>query len=86
MTTRYVQRDVEVTEDNIAEVVRFDYELEQMFVEWMDEVYPLVTIGYRSLLPSRCLKGADPVAYRADFNNWLDSEGWDEVDDHHHFW
>lgn len=85
MANRFARRDAEITTDNVEEYVKFDYELEQMFDEWMDEIYPLVKIGPHSLRPSRCLKEADPAGYREDCNNWMDSEGWDEVEENVHF-
>lgn len=48
-------------------------ELEDMYDEWLDEVYDNVEIEGTSLRPSSILQECDSVAYREGFNNWLDS-------------
>lgn len=79
--THYVKKTTDTEGMTNAEILEnglFDYELEKVFDEWLDEVFPMVTIGEHQLRPSRCLKETDPDAYRGDFNNWLDAKGWDE--------
>jgi hypothetical protein len=37
---------------------------EEMFDEWLDDVYPTYEIAGVSLYPSQILKNCDPIAYR----------------------
>jgi hypothetical protein len=44
---------------------------EEMFDEWLDDVYPTYEIAGIILYPSQILKNCDPIAYRvalADIN------------------
>ena len=49
-------------------------ELENIFDEYFEEAMPLVVFGPLSYAASKVLKTVDPVAYRQEFINWLDSE------------
>jgi hypothetical protein len=48
-------------------LVRFD--------DFLDECWENVWVCGYEFSPSRALKELDPTAYRAEFSNWLDSEG-----------
>jgi hypothetical protein len=37
---------------------------EEMFDEWLDDVYPTYEIAGITLYPSQILKNCDPIAYR----------------------
>jgi hypothetical protein len=37
---------------------------EEMFDEWLDDVYPIYQIAGITLYPSQILKNCDPIAYR----------------------
>lgn len=52
----------------------YEYELETRFDDFFNEVYPEVEFGELTYLASRVLGEVDPIAYREEFNNWLDSE------------
>lgn len=52
----------------------YEYELETRFDDFFNEVYPEVEFGELSYLASSVLREVDPIAYREEFNNWLDSE------------
>jgi hypothetical protein len=56
-----------------------DYQLDQMFCEFLDEVYGDIDICGYNYQPSRALREVDPVAYRVGFSDWLDSQLTDEV-------
>jgi hypothetical protein len=54
------------------------YELEEIegetqYNEFLDEVYPVVKIGYLTFYPSQILKECDPIAYRIGLQEYLDS-------------
>lgn len=44
------------------------------FDEMLDESYPSFKIGQLEYFPSQILKECDPIAYRCEFNDWLDAE------------
>lgn len=46
----------------------------EAFDVMLDECYPEVQVCGYSFDASRALKEMDPIAYREEFNNWLDSE------------
>ena len=54
-----------------------EYELEQMYDEFLDECYPTVNVCGYDFDPSRALKELDPTAYRCGFLDWCDQEGYD---------
>jgi len=53
------------------------YDAEQAFDEMLDGSYPVIEIGYLLFSPSEVLFNCDPVAYRTELLDWLDSEGID---------
>jgi hypothetical protein len=57
-----------------------------MFDEMLDEVFGKVNICGYEYLASYALQELDPVAYREEFNNWLDQYEWseDEEDPNHY--
>lgn len=56
-----------------------DYQLDQMFRDYLDECHEDIEIFGCKYLPSRTLYEVDPVAYREHFNNWLDMELTEEI-------
>ena len=46
-------------------------ELHERYDRMLDECYEPHPLGYD---PSKILKKCDPIAYRCGFNDWLDSE------------
>lgn len=54
-------------------------ELEAVFDERLDEIYPEVEIAGATFSPSRILAEVDPIAYRCGFNDWVDAEGYAEL-------
>ena len=53
------------------------YDAEQAFDEMLDDCYPVIEIGCLIFSPSKVLFKCDPVAYRTELLDWLDSEGID---------
>ena len=49
-------------------------ELLERFNEQFNEVFPLVQFGSLSYEAANVLESVDPIAYRQEFLNWLDSE------------
>lgn len=47
----------------------------ERFDDFLNEVYPSVSICGYDYDAARAFKEVDPIAYREEFNNWLDSEG-----------
>lgn len=62
--------DEEETSNKISE-----REAEQRFDDFLNEVFPTISICGYDYDPAQALKQCDPTAYREEFNNWLDSEG-----------
>lgn len=50
------------------------------FNNLLDDSYEEVQIGSGTFFPSSILLHLDPIAYRCDFLDWLDSEGIDSDD------
>lgn len=48
-------------------------EVYDRYDEMLDECTPIVKVGMLEYSPSRVLKEVDPIAYRCDINDWLDS-------------
>lgn len=59
--------------------------LEEMFDGMLDETFDDCEIIGLSYTPSHVLKNVDEVAYREEFANWLDGEGYIETHDYHGF-
>ena len=53
------------------------YDAEQAFDEMLDDCYPVIRLGFLVFSPSKVLFNCDPVAYRTELLDWLDSEGVD---------
>lgn len=51
-----------------------EYDAEERYDDFLNEIHPTVQIGELSYDPSRVLKEVDPVAYRCGLNDWMDSE------------
>ncbi len=51
-----------------------DWELSDRYDDFIDECYPTVEIMGMTYPASRTLKEVDPIAYRVGFNDWIDSE------------
>jgi hypothetical protein len=47
---------------------------EEMFDEWLDDVYPTYAIAGITLYPSQILKNCDPIAYRIALSEIEDDE------------
>ena len=57
-----------------------DGELEDMYCDFLDEVYPNLEIaGMRGYLTSNVLRKVDPTAFRCGFADWLDAECQNDV-------
>lgn len=54
-------------------------ELEAVFDEYLDEVYPEVEIAGVTFSPSQIMAEVDPIAYRCGFNDWMDAAGYTEL-------
>lgn len=69
----------EVDEDDLEEEEDSnkisEYNALERFENFLNEVYPPVNICGYDYDAARALKQCDEVAYREEFNNWLDSEG-----------
>lgn len=48
-----------------------EYDALQEYDQMLDDVYPEVTLGFSSFLPSRVLKEMDPIAYRVGFREYV---------------
>lgn len=64
--------EAERPEDDAAALT--DYDLHQMFEEFIDDVYGDVRIFGLDYPTSYVLERVDGPAYREGFNNWLDGE------------
>ena len=61
-----------------------EYEAKANYDAFLDECYPVVTLGYSEFYPSDIIKNCDPIAYRVGFADYVDSlteegvevEGW----------
>jgi len=73
-----------------TKMILSEYEAFQLYDQMLNEVYPELSIGHSTFLPSTVLKELDPIAYRVGFSEYADSlaedgefvEGWtDEAQD-----
>jgi hypothetical protein len=48
--------------------------IEEMFDEWLDDVYPTYKIAGVELYPSQILKNCDPIAYRISLAEFEEDE------------
>ena len=51
-----------------------EHRLEEMFDDFLDEIYPDLKIACYTYQTSSALKEVDPTAYRQEYLNWLDSQ------------
>jgi hypothetical protein len=51
-----------------------DYELEQLYIDFIDETTPTITIWGMEYSASRVLQEIDPIAYRVGFSDWASNE------------
>jgi hypothetical protein len=56
-----------------------DSELETMFNEYLDEVYPECSIAGFDYSTSHALSVIDPVAYRCSLSDWISNEVENEI-------
>lgn len=52
-----------------------EYEALQQYDEYLDDVYPDITVAGLTWTTSYTIKNVDPIAYRTGFSDWCDSEG-----------
>jgi hypothetical protein len=61
-----------------------DEELESMYIELLNEIYEVITIGRYSYEAGNALKKLDPIAFKVELGMWLDQEvrngNLDEID------
>ena len=50
-----------------------DYELEELYKDFIDETTEPVKIWGMEYSPSQVLQDVDPIAFRVGFNDWLDT-------------
>ena len=65
--------DYDYTDVNTGEDYT-DSQMEDIFQEWLDDVYGQVDIAGYSMNPGRILREVDYTAFREAFNNWIDNE------------
>jgi hypothetical protein len=56
-----------------------EWQAQEMFNDWLDDVAPLVTVLGFTLSPSAVLRETDPIAYRTTFHDYIDrcqKDGW----------
>lgn len=68
----------EFAEENGYEI-KDESTLDQEYRDFIDESNEVKIMGM-SYCASRVLEELDPTAYRCGFNDWLDSEEWDEFE------
>lgn len=51
-----------------------EWELQERYDNMLDEVYGTLTVAGMEYETSLILAELDPIAYRCGFNDWLDSE------------
>lgn len=49
-----------------------DYDLEKMYLDFLDEIYGEVKIAGYNYMTGRTLQEIDPTAFRTGLNDWLD--------------
>lgn len=52
----------------------FMYELNDMYDDFLNDCYGLVTVAGMQFGTARLLKQADPIAYDIGFTDWLDQQ------------
>lgn len=51
-----------------------EQEADDLFEEFINEMWPTVEVCGYHMDPARVLKEVDPIAYRQEFLNWMDSQ------------
>lgn len=46
-----------------------EWEAKAQYNEWLNEIYPVVTLGYGEFLPSDIIRELDPIMYEAGFTD-----------------
>lgn len=64
----------EEEEDETSNTIN-ERDAHQRFDDFLNEINPTVSICGYDYDPAQALKMCDEVAYREEFNNWLDREG-----------
>lgn len=64
-----------LSEDEEQSNIISEYDALQRFDDYLNDAYPLIDVCGYPQSPARALKEVDEVAYREEFNNWLDAEG-----------
>lgn len=64
-------------QDTNPETGLTDYEMEQRYIEMLDDVYGMVTVAGYQYETSRLLKEIDPIAYRVGLSDFESSYGSD---------
>ena len=68
-----------------SEIYDFEYECsDDEFSDWIDSIYPEVTIGSLTFSPSDIMKELDPIAYRcgkSDYESNYDLDDCEEYND-----
>lgn len=68
-----------------SEIDNFEYECsDDEFSDWIDSIYPEVTIGSLTFSPSDIMKELDPIAYRcgkSDYESNYDLDDCEEYND-----
>lgn len=75
-TLREISDDLAIEEEASNKYSR--RQLEDMYDDFLDEIYPEANICGYEYSSSRALKEIDPTAYRCGLNDWADSEGYEE--------
>lgn len=65
--------DYDYTDVNTGEDYT-DSEMEDIFQEWLDDSYGEADIAGYSMSTGRILREVDYIAFREEFNNWIDNE------------
>lgn len=64
-------------QDEITEEI-YEWDLQKLYDEMLDECYPMVVVCGLEYYPSKVLEDCDPIRYRCGFSDWTSQEGWNE--------
>jgi hypothetical protein len=53
--------------------IQSEYSARGQYNDLLDEVYPMVKIGYSEFYPSEVMRSMDPIAYEEGFTEYCDS-------------
>lgn len=67
--------DVRAIEERVADELQ-PMDMEAQYREMLDDCYSFDSVGgpFAHMSPSRVLEEVDPVAFRCGFNDWIDAE------------